>query len=129
MSLTRDAILAIPSTAPVKVDIEEWGGSVYVRKLSALESLRLSAAKRALTGPESSDDGMALALSAYVCDEHGVALFTLEEARTIAANNASADAVWRIMEVGNNLNGMSANAGQQAAKNSKPNPSDTSPTS
>jgi len=75
------------------VDVEELGGSVYLRELSAKQILeynerikRLQADNPNLT-PSSSVDLMAALISMTACDSEGALLFTEADVQALAENN------------------------------------------
>ena len=75
------------------VDVEELGGSVYLRELSAKQILeynerikRLQADNPNLT-PSSSVDLMAALISVTACDSEGALLFTEADVQALAENN------------------------------------------
>lgn len=117
MSLTIDQILAADNSAPVEVHISQWGGSVFVRQLSALEALRLSGALQDAKGDtiKARQEQLVVALSAYLCDEHGKSIATIDQAREIAGKSAAA--VNAIVQAGHKLNSVDTDAADTAAKN------------
>lgn len=126
MSLTIEQILAVNDTTPIEVPVPEWSGSVYVRRLSASEALRLSQAIRAIRGDDAHQERMVTALAAYLCDAHGGALATIEQARLIAEKSAAA--VNRIAAAGHVANAIDTASAEAASKNSEPSRSASSPT-
>lgn len=123
--LTIEQILAADATKIEEVQCPEWGGSVYVRRLSALESVTMGRCTRDLTKANPGPDGrtqavLAASLSAYMCDEKGAPMVTLEQAQAIIAKPSSGPAVDRIFQKGHELNGEGVEA---VAKNSEPSPS------
>lgn len=117
MSLSIDEILAADNLKPQEVPIPEWGGTVFVRTLSALEAIRLSGLLQDISGDpiRIAQERVVMALSAYLCDADGNALATVEQARAIAGKRATA--VNAIVEAGHRINSVDANTAEGAAKN------------
>jgi hypothetical protein len=128
MSLTVDQILSAQDKPVEEVPVPEWGGSVFVRRLSAHESIDFVVAMRAATGDEANvaKGRLAASLAAFLCDEVGRPIATLQQAHAIAAKSAAA--VNRIVQAGNLLNATDERDVSAVAKNSEPSRADTSHT-
>lgn len=117
MSLSIDEILAADDLKPAEINVPQWGGTVFVRKLSALEAIRLSGELRKIDGDtsQSTQERLVVALATYLSNEQGQPLATIEQARAIAAKSAMA--VNLIVEAGHRLNSVDTPAAENAAKN------------
>lgn len=77
------------------VEVEELGGSVYIRELSAKQVLEVNDRIKKLqldteyVTPGNSIDLMALLISMTACDESGVLLFTEADVQALAENNVN----------------------------------------
>lgn len=78
MVLSKDALLAVQDCLTKEVEVPEWGGSVKLRQLSALDSdeyvKRLTAKKENVTTAYQSCELLSLA----IVDEEGNRLFVTE---------------------------------------------------
>ena len=90
MDLTRDKISKANDLKPIKIDVPAWGGSVYVRALSATERLEFEeiAQKLALDDSKATKT-MALYLCHVLSDSKGVRLFSDADVDIINGKNAS----------------------------------------
>jgi hypothetical protein len=126
--LTIEQILAAKDCPTEKVSVPEWGGDVYVRRLSANDAIDHVVGLRAITGgtdAEVAKARLAASLAAFLCDESGKPLCTLEQARALA--DKSAQPVNRVVTAGHRLNATDDAEVQQIAKNSAPSLDATSP--
>lgn len=111
--LTRDAVLTAQDLPLEKVDVPEWGGSVYVRGMSGVD--RDSFEQSLMVGGEfSSVNVRAKIVVRTACDENGQRIFTDADADAVGARNAAA--LTRIYEAGQRLSGMGAGALEDAVK-------------
>ena len=94
-----DDLLADDDRPVREVPTPEWKcGRVFVRSISAFEMISLESAS------EMSDtDRLAAQLAAYLCDEKGERVCSMEQARVIT--HKSAETVGRVLKVGRELNG------------------------
>lgn len=90
--LSRDFILSINDLKPEKLEVPEWGGYVYIRKLTGRERGEIESYSR--NGKDLSDFRALLAVRC-VCDENGKRLFT--DADQAAIGQKSAEALDRIL--------------------------------
>lgn len=111
MALTKEQILAAPLPRE-EVQTPEWGGSVFVRTISAKELVALQRAMRA--HDDQSVAGVILAFT--LCDEQGQALFT--DADIIPLNNLAGVTMGRLLEVAERLNKFKPDDVDNAEKNS-----------
>lgn len=126
--LTRAEILAADDLPRELVDVPEWGGSVYVRGLTAMErsefeNLMLGLENRRIKVGKSDDMTIQMdmrvlrvRLSALcMVDEKGNRLFGDDEVEELGRK--SADALNRIFVVAQRLSGMTADDVEDAAGN------------
>lgn len=129
MSLTVEQILAAKDRPVEEVSVPEWGGSVYVRRLSAFEAIDHVVALRAITGEtpgEKARGGLVASLATFLCDENGNSICTIEQAQELARK--ASGPVNRIITAGHKLNATDDRDVEESAKNSEPSPAATSPT-
>ena len=103
MSLTRDAILSASDLPMEEVQVPEWGGSVFVRALTASEADANLAAQLA-SGKRDLSTYHAETAAACICDADRVPLFT--PADVAALGKKSAKALGRVVAVAQRLNGL-----------------------
>jgi hypothetical protein len=128
--LSREQILAAADLPREEVLIPEWGGTVWVRTLSAAERDAFEAASVQARGKDRSVNLANLrARLAVLClvDEQGQRLFTDTDA--VALGQKSAKALAKVYDVAARLNGLSADDVEELAKNSASGPSAASASS
>jgi len=116
--LTKDAILSAHDTKLEKVDVPEWGGSVYVRVMSGAERDAFEEECH-----EPTRKGMKLRAAnirarlavRVVCDEGGKRVFADSDA--VALGKKSSKALDRIWEAANKLSAIRETDVEDAAKN------------
>ena len=81
MALTKDEILAAPDLKPELVDVPEWGGSVWLRGLSAGEYMAFSQQGQALLAEGTLQ---AWLVAKTLIDETGTPLFTEDGVKALA---------------------------------------------
>ena len=129
MSLTREAILkAKPKDGFRKVSTPEWGtsgaGHVYVRRLRASGYATIQKLAKTLKqsgGDMAPDDAIASVLAwcmITMCDGDGKALFKTTDANKLMELEFAP--LQRCFLSAMDLNGFAEDAGDDAAKNSKP---------
>jgi hypothetical protein len=105
MSLTREQILSATSLAREEVQVPQWGGSVWIRTLTALDRGRYDESfldeDRKVKNTSLADMKIRL-VALCACDESGQALFT--EADIAALGQTGADAVDACFDVASRLN-------------------------
>jgi hypothetical protein len=113
-ALDRMTILShVRPLAREEVPIPEWGGSVYVRVLTAFERDELE-----IVWDETKRRNFRARLAvATVCDEHGNDLFELTDIE--AVGRQPAPALQRITEAALRLNGFTAAERERLEKNSE----------
>lgn len=104
--LDRAAILAAQDLQPMPLDVPEWGGTIYVRGLSAAEAeshaREMIEAQKA--GREIADLVMVRAVLTCTCDASGAPLFTIADLGALAKK--SAPAISRVFRTIERLSGM-----------------------
>lgn len=109
-ALTRDQILAARDLGVTEMEIPEWGGSVFLRKLAARDLLKMRA--RSKSGGEFS---VAEYAAMGIADANGQPLFP--KAKDVEALGEKAfDVLNRIIERLNEINGFN-DAAEDAEKN------------
>lgn len=109
--LTRDAILGAQDLATEAVAVPEWGGTVYVRALSAGESLALQEAVAEKRGLAPVIEFVA----AVAVDENGKRLFAAEDVEALEAKSVAA--LMRVFEAGAKLNAFARRDAEELEKN------------
>ena len=126
MSLSREAILkAKPGDGLQKVSTPEWGGKashVYVRRIRASGYVTIQKlATRLKGGVAAHDDAIASVLAwcmITMCDAEGKALFKPTDVNKLMELEFAP--LQRCFTAAMDVNGFSEDAGDDAAKNSKP---------
>lgn len=113
MILSREAILACDDLPQVKVTIPEWGGTVFVRTMTAGQRDRF---EQSVTDSPGVDFRARLAVLT-VCDEDGKLLFSESDVALLTLR--SARALSRIFSVAVKLNGITSDDVEELEKNSK----------
>lgn len=94
VALTREQILGAKDMLVEPVEIPAWGGTVYVRTMSARARDLFEGSRVRVTEDRKteiiSDNTRARLLSMCVCDEHGVLLFTEQDIAALGEKNALA---------------------------------------
>lgn len=114
MTLSREQILASRSNRkPVSLEVPEWGGTVYVRVLSAKDQMELS------EGVKPAEMPIKVILHCFV-DEQGNRLFQDEDAEMLAAEEFPI--IMRVFAFVAKLNGLSTKELEEAMKNFRQTP-------
>lgn len=118
MVLTKDMIISAQDRKVKEVDMTEyWGGTVYVRTLSAKEKDEFEAP--AMLGKEEREKHLKAWRMKFagqlLSDEKGNRLFSDPEVVLLAAKNFQA--IDKIIAAGRELNGLNTEALEQAEKN------------
>lgn len=125
MALTREQILECVDLPREAVEVTEWGGTVWVTRLSGLHRAELDDITRNLLGEDkkfTSVTGLEYTLALLVravVDEDGNRLFTDDDIQRLRTK--SDEALGRVAEVAVRLNGLGAKAEQEIKKNEPPN--------
>lgn len=119
--LTREEILRCKDLGLSSVEIPEWGGTVFVRQMTALERLDFAREN------QDDDEAGARLVARLVIDEGGQPIFTPEDAPSLMTKNANV--ITRIVSAILEFNALGRNAVEDAQKNSGPSPSSDSPSS
>ena len=119
MLLTREAILASNVLPVEEIDVPEWGGTVRVQGLSALERDRFEAETFAAAGRKDASwlGARARLVSRTVVDEEGRRLFN--KADVDALGRLSATGLSRVWETALRLSGMDRRDIEELTKNSE----------
>lgn len=135
--LTREDILAADGPQPVRVEVPEWGGAVFVREMTAGERDAYEAAIIAehhkASGNPAADTAArirrvrARLLVCTVFDEAGARLFTDADIDTLAGKRIRP--VQRVYNVAAELNALSDLDVKELAKNSDAIPEEPTPSS
>lgn len=120
--LDRKSILDARDAKLEKVEVPEWGGSVFVRVLSGTERDAFEASNVRISG-KGKDRRIDPVLGNYrarlavlaVCDEKGERIFSDEDAGAVGKKNAAA--LDRIVEAAHRINGMGEDSVEVAEKN------------
>ena len=108
--LTREEILGAKDLPTKAVEVTEWGEGavVNVRTLSALEA-------ESLKGIDEKGNFLGRFAVLVMCDENGERLFTDEDADEVGKKNNNA--LRKVCDAAQELNGMGAEAQEDAVKN------------
>lgn len=120
--LTRDQILKADDLKKEEVSVPEWGGSVYIREISAGERLRFEA----IHNKDPQKNFFSRVAIACVCDENGNALFNEGDIELL--EEKSLPVLTRIYKVFEKINKTGMEEYEEVGKDSKGSPSDSSPT-
>ncbi len=115
MSLTKEAILTADDLPREKVHVEQWGGDVFVRSLTAQEATEFGLAMTS-EGKDNSNCQAELAVKVIV-NEEGVRLFNDGDA--IALGKKSRIPVNTVFEIAQRLSGLDPEAAEELEKNSE----------
>ncbi len=112
--LDREAILGAKDAHQEVVNVPEWGGNVCIRAMSGAERDDFRAA---IEGAETSLVGKfeAPLLALTMVDEEGKRLFSIDDVEALRAKSATV--LDRLAQIALRVNGMSAEAQEEAAKN------------
>ena len=108
--LTKTAILDADDLPREEVEIPEWGGSVFVRTMTAAEKVAFS-----IENEDNPGDFLSRLAAIATCDAEGNLLFTADDVAALGAKNGVA--VERIADIAQRLNGMGAKAQEELEKN------------
>lgn len=123
MDLTREAILGADDVKIVPVDVEEWGGRVYVRVMDGAslgkwraENVIFKGEGKSRKGEPNVKDAPVRLAALTICDGKGVLLFSEED--LIALGKKSGRALERIVEAATKLNGLGEDDVEEEVGNS-----------
>jgi len=119
--LDKNMILAASDVVKELVDVPEWGGSVYVRSITAAERGQIEAAAARFKEGKGKDDSFArlftLRFAAMaICDENGARLFADADIEKLAQKNAAV--ISRLAEIAQRLSGFGKKDMEELEKNS-----------
>lgn len=104
--LTRAAILEAEDLPRERVEVPEWGGSVYVRTMTGAEKDRFEFDETRATEKRTPEGARARLLVVTLVDEAGQRLFTEQDMETLGAKSSAA--LDRCYEVAARLNRLTA---------------------
>jgi hypothetical protein len=115
-SLTRKAILTANDGAPLAIDVADWGGTVYVRRMSGAQRRDLYAWSTQIKDRELSDSEIhAYIVAMVVCDRDGAALFSAEDVPLLM--DRSAECLRQVAEAGMRYNGLAPTSREESREN------------
>lgn len=119
MILTSDKILQADDLKRKKIDVPEWGGEIYVREMTGIESLEFDAWLA-----DNKDNKKVLAVGWHplmvtlcACDDKGERLFSMADFEAIRKKNKTV--LERIADAAIKLNKLGADDLEEEAKNSQ----------
>lgn len=120
--LTKQQILAAQDVVKEQVKVPEWGGSVYVRSITAAERGQIEAAAARFKENKGKDDSFARNFTVKfaamaICDQKGERVFKDEDIAALAQKNSAV--VSRIAEVAQRLSGFTSADVEELEKNSE----------
>jgi|TARA_R100000734_G_C3316578_1_gene109134 hypothetical protein len=104
--LDRDAILNVVDLKPEVVEVPEWGGSLYIRMLTASERDKFEASCVGTGKKQNLTNIRARLVVLCACDEAGERLFTDADAEALGRKSAAA--VDKVFGACSKLNGFSS---------------------
>lgn len=104
--LDRDSILNVVDLKPEVVEVPEWGGSLYIRMLTASERDKFEASCVGTGKKQNLSNIRARLVVLCACDEAGERLFTDGDAEALGRKSAAA--VDRVFGACSKLNGFSS---------------------
>lgn len=113
MALNKEQILAAKDFTSEVVNVPAWGGDVHIRAMSGAERDAFRAAIEGEQAAVGKFEASLLALT--LADENGVLLFTLEEVEALRGKSAAV--LDKLAQEALRINGMTAAAQEEAAKN------------
>ena len=114
MSLTRDDILAISDVVIEKLEMQDWGGDVYIKTISGADYVALQALKPG-QGDDEDPDSLEKVIVIGTCDEKGTCLFNNDDIP--ALKNKAFKNLERLSMKILELNGLSTQQAEEAEKN------------
>lgn len=124
MSLNRDDILTADDIEIVKVDVPEWGGSVYVKGMSGTERDAFESSiieQRGQNYKANLTNIRAKLCAQVICDKVGGRLFTDKDIKKLGEKSASA--LQRLFDIAQKLSGLGADDVDELAEELEKNPS------
>lgn len=118
MALTRDDILNVKDIQVQEVDVPEWGGTVFVKGMTAKERDKFEASiiiHAGKTQRVNMNNIRAKLCSATICDEQGEPMFTEKDIDALAQKSASA--MQRVFAVAQTLSGITEADTEDLLKN------------
>lgn len=113
MALNKQQILAAKDWTSEVVNVPAWGGDVHIRAMSGADR---DAFRASIDGGQAAvGKSMASLLALTLADENGILLFTMEEVEALRGKSAAV--LDRLAQESMRINGMTAAAQEEAAKN------------
>jgi len=113
MALNREAILSASDLRREEVKVPEWGGSVFVRTMTAFEQ---NAYYQRIADDKSSDMNVMLEfLCNVVCDENGNRILKEDDIDALYAKSFSA--INRLLKEAMRINNLTQDAEEELEKN------------
>lgn len=116
MTLSRDAILGAVDIQTKEVFVPEWGDSVFIKGMTGAERDAFEAANREANGQQKLSNVRARFLVRVIVNENGTRIFADQDAP--ALGKKSSDALNRLWEAANGVNGSSDEAQEEMEGNS-----------
>lgn len=114
--LTAADILGRTDLKIERADVEEWGGHVCVRELSAGGLMAMQKLREAIASGDISEvDAVAASVALFACDESGKLLFTADDVKGLLEKNYHA--LEKIVLAGAKLNELDEENEEQAQGN------------
>jgi len=128
--LNKEDILQARDVVIEQVEVPEWGGTVYVRSITAAERGLIEAAAASFKEKKGKDDSFARTFtvkfaSLAICDESGQRLFDDKDIALLNQKNSAA--VSRIAEAAQRLSGFTKQDMEEMEKNSSQAQAEDSP--
>jgi hypothetical protein len=128
-ALTREQILAAIDVKIEAVDVEEWGGTVYIRNLTGKARDAFESSRYRMNGKEVEiihANVRAALLAASICDSAGVLQFSSKDIDALGEKNGAV--LDRLFDVAQRLSGLRGKDTEERLKNLQTAQSDNSGT-
>lgn len=116
VAINRADILAVQDAKCEPVECPEWGGTVYVRTITAKERDRWELLNENVKTSPGTANVRGSLLAMAICDEHGKSMFTMADAEALGAK--SANVIDRLYEAAAKLNGIGNRDTEETKKKS-----------
>ncbi len=113
--LSRESILSLDDLPREKVEVPEWGGSVYVRTLTGTERDAFEQSMQGKKNKIDLENVRARFAVLTICDADGTRLFTHADAKELGSKSAAA--LDRVFAVAQRLNGFTHSDAEDLAGN------------
>ena len=119
--LTKDQIISVEDLAHEDVEVPQWGGTVRVRAMTAIERDRFEQETYSGTSKENYDNMRARLVVKCLIDEQGNRLFKDEDAETLGKKHGAI--VDKLFWIARRLSAVTDKQIDNLIKNSEPSPS------